>query len=76
MLHYKHSPAFLTGKDRFRKESMRGDGKMGRRSMLVVSASAYNRLTTTPVVLPITTGGNFTRRQVWERVENGLPWFL
>ena len=29
--------------------------------MLVVSASAFNRLTKTPVVLPITTGGNFAR---------------
>ncbi|GAB6192362.1 type II toxin-antitoxin system PemK/MazF family toxin [Desulfocastanea catecholica] len=29
--------------------------------MLVVSASAFNRLTKTPVVLPITSGGNFAR---------------
>lgn len=29
--------------------------------VLVVSASAFNRLTKTPVVLPITSGGNFAR---------------
>ena len=29
--------------------------------MLVVSPSAFNRLTRTPIVVPITTGGNFAR---------------
>jgi mRNA interferase ChpB len=29
--------------------------------VLVVSATAFNRLTKTPVVLPITSGGNFAR---------------
>ena len=29
--------------------------------MLIVSPGAFNRLTKTPVVLPITTGGNFAR---------------
>lgn len=28
---------------------------------MVVSPSAFNRLTKTPIVLPITTGGNFAR---------------
>jgi mRNA interferase ChpB len=35
--------------------------QQGTRPVLVVSASAFNRLTKTPVVLPITTGGNFVR---------------
>ncbi|BAH77833.1 putative PemK protein [Solidesulfovibrio magneticus RS-1] len=29
--------------------------------MLIISPGAFNRLTGTPVVLPITTGGNFAR---------------
>ena len=29
--------------------------------MLVVSPAAFNRLTKVPIVLPITTGGNFAR---------------
>ncbi|MHB8141368.1 MAG: type II toxin-antitoxin system PemK/MazF family toxin [Vulcanimicrobiaceae bacterium] len=35
--------------------------QQGTRPVLVVSASAFNRLTKTPVVLPITNGGNFAR---------------
>jgi mRNA-degrading endonuclease toxin of MazEF toxin-antitoxin module len=31
------------------------------RPVLVVSPTAFNRLTRTPVVLPITSGGNFAR---------------
>ena len=31
------------------------------RPVLIVSPGAFNRLTGTPVVLPITTGGNFAR---------------
>ncbi|MGA2185695.1 MAG: type II toxin-antitoxin system PemK/MazF family toxin [Bryobacteraceae bacterium] len=31
------------------------------RPVLVVSPAAFNRLTKTPVVLPITSGGNFAR---------------
>lgn len=38
-----------------------GHEQQGTRPVLVVSASAFNRLTKTPVVLPITTGGNFAR---------------
>ena len=35
--------------------------QQGTRPVLVVSPSAFNRLTITPVVLPITGGGNFAR---------------
>jgi len=38
-----------------------GHEQQGTRPVLVVSASAFNRLTKTPVVLPITRGGNFAR---------------
>lgn len=38
-----------------------GHEQQGRRPVLVVSPGAFNRLTGTPVVLPITTGGNFAR---------------
>jgi mRNA interferase ChpB len=38
-----------------------GHEQQGTRPVLVVSASAFNRLTKTPVVLPITLGGNFAR---------------
>lgn len=38
-----------------------GHEQQGSRPVLVVSASAFNRLTKTPVVLPITNGGNFAR---------------
>ncbi|WP_043601267.1 type II toxin-antitoxin system PemK/MazF family toxin [Solidesulfovibrio magneticus] len=31
------------------------------RPVLIISPGAFNRLTGTPVVLPITTGGNFAR---------------
>ena len=36
-----------------------GHEQQGTRPVLVVSPAAFNRLTKTPVVLPITTGGNF-----------------
>jgi len=39
----------------------RGHEQQGRRPVLVVSPGAFNRLTRVPVVLPITTGGNFAR---------------
>jgi mRNA interferase ChpB len=35
--------------------------QQGRRPVLIVSPTAFNRLTRTPVVLPITTGGSFAR---------------
>ncbi len=36
-------------------------GRRGRRPVLIVSPEAFNRLTKAPVVLPITSGGSFTR---------------
>ena len=33
------------------------------RPVLIVSAAPFNKLTQTPVVLPITTGGSFARRR-------------
>ena len=38
-----------------------GHEQQGMRPVLVVSPTAFNRLTRTPVVLPITSGGNFAR---------------
>ena len=38
-----------------------GREQQGTRPVLIVSATAFNRLTRTPVVLPITSGGNFAR---------------
>jgi len=38
-----------------------GHEQQGTRPVLVVSAAAFNRLTKTPVVLPITGGGIFAR---------------
>ncbi len=38
-----------------------GHEQRGPRPVLIVSPGAFNRLTKTPVVLPITTGGNFAR---------------
>ncbi len=38
-----------------------GHEQQGRRPVLIVSPAAFNHLTRTPVVLPITTGGNFAR---------------
>ncbi|HTT79939.1 MAG TPA: type II toxin-antitoxin system PemK/MazF family toxin [Stellaceae bacterium] len=38
-----------------------GHEQQGRRPVLVISPAAFNRLTSVPVVLPITTGGNFAR---------------
>ncbi len=38
-----------------------GHEQRGTRPVLIVSPGAFNRLTKVPVVLPITTGGNFTR---------------
>jgi mRNA-degrading endonuclease toxin of MazEF toxin-antitoxin module len=39
----------------------RGHEQRGRRPVLVISPDAFNRLTRVPIVLPITTGGNFAR---------------
>lgn len=38
-----------------------GHEQQGRRPVLVVSPTAFNRVTRVPVVLPITSGGNFAR---------------
>jgi len=38
-----------------------GHEQQGRRPVLVVSATAFNQLTRVPVVLPITSKGNFAR---------------
>ena len=38
-----------------------GHVQQGMRPVMIVSATAFNRVTQTPVVLPITTGGNFGR---------------
>lgn len=38
-----------------------GHEQQGRRPVLIVSPEAFNRVTKVPVVVPITTGGNFAR---------------
>ncbi len=38
-----------------------GHEQKGRRPVLIVSPGPFNRITKAPVVLPITTGGNFAR---------------
>src|SRR5450432_960419 len=38
-----------------------GHEQQGNRPVLIVSPDAFNRLTRVPVVLPITSGGNFAR---------------
>jgi mRNA-degrading endonuclease toxin of MazEF toxin-antitoxin module len=38
-----------------------GHEQQGRRPVLIVSPSPFNRLTKVPIVLPITTGDNFAR---------------
>lgn len=38
-----------------------GRGQKSRQPVLIVSPEAFNRLTRTPVVVPITSGGNFAR---------------
>lgn len=38
-----------------------GHEQQGRRPVLIVSATAFNRMTKMPVVLPITSGGAFAR---------------
>jgi mRNA-degrading endonuclease toxin of MazEF toxin-antitoxin module len=38
-----------------------GNEQQGERPVLIVSPSPFNRVTRTPVVLPITSGGNFAR---------------
>ena len=38
-----------------------GHEQRGTRPVLIVSPAAFNRLTQTPITLPITSGGNFAR---------------
>ncbi len=38
-----------------------GHEQKGKRPVLIVSPEAFNRVTKVPVVLPITSGGNFAR---------------
>jgi mRNA-degrading endonuclease toxin of MazEF toxin-antitoxin module len=38
-----------------------GHEQKGRRPVLIVSPEAFNRVTKVPVILPITSGGNFAR---------------
>jgi mRNA-degrading endonuclease toxin of MazEF toxin-antitoxin module len=38
-----------------------GHERRGRRPVLIVSPEAFNRITKLPVILPITSGGNFAR---------------
>ena len=38
-----------------------GHEQKGRRPVLIISPDAFNQLTKVPVVLPITSGGNFAR---------------
>ena len=40
-----------------------GHEQQGTRPVLIVSPAPFNKLTGTPVVLPITTGGSFARRR-------------
>jgi mRNA-degrading endonuclease toxin of MazEF toxin-antitoxin module len=49
-----------------------GHEQRGRRPVLVVSPSAFNRATHLPVVLPITRGGEFTRRLGFAVALSGL----
>ena len=38
-----------------------GHEQKGHRPLLIISSEKFNRLTRVPIVLPITTGGNFVR---------------
>ena len=38
-----------------------GHEQQGKRPVLVISPGKFNRVTGVPVILPVTTGGNFTR---------------
>ena len=40
-----------------------GHEQQGTRPVLIVSPAVFNKVTGTPVVLPITTGGSFARRR-------------
>ncbi len=42
-------------------DAAEGHEQKGRRAVLIVSPDAFNHVTKVPVVLPITSGGNFAR---------------
>jgi mRNA-degrading endonuclease toxin of MazEF toxin-antitoxin module len=42
-------------------DPIEGREQQGRRPVLVISATAFNRVTKVPIVLPITSGGSFAR---------------
>jgi len=42
-------------------DPMSGHEQKGRRPVLIASPEAFNRITKLPVILPITSGGNFAR---------------
>lgn len=44
-------------------DPVHGREQQGTRPVLIVTHESFNRLTGTPVVLPITSGGNFARYQ-------------
>jgi mRNA-degrading endonuclease toxin of MazEF toxin-antitoxin module len=52
----KRGDIWLVGLD-----STQGHQQKGRRPVLIVSPEAFNRITKVPVVVPITSGGNFAR---------------
>jgi mRNA-degrading endonuclease toxin of MazEF toxin-antitoxin module len=52
----KRGEIWLVGLDPTERHEQRG-----RRPVLIVSPEAFNRVTKVPVVLPITSGGNFAR---------------
>ena len=52
----KRGEIWLVGHD-----PTQGHEQKGRRPVLIVSPEAFNRVTKVPVVLPITSGGNFAR---------------
>jgi mRNA interferase ChpB len=52
----KRGEVWLVGLD-----PTQGHEQQGRRPVLIVSPEAFNRVTRVPVVLPITSGGDFAR---------------
>ena len=52
----KRGEIWLVGPD-----PSQGHEQKGRRPVLIVSPEAFNRVTKVPVVVPITSGGNFAR---------------
>ena len=50
-----------------------GHEQRGTRPVLIVSPRAFNELTGTPIVLPITSGGGFARRRGFAVPLDGAP---